>query len=144
MTLELLHVQTQTVFELPDKITLVSIGKLSDEQAPDIDLSDLPDSDIISRRHAQLYIQKEKYFLEDLGSANGTYLNGQPRPHTHYPLNLGDRIEVGKNGKISLIFRQQGGAASADPSATRLQTQPSTGPLTRNLPYPQRLLASLD
>lgn len=136
MTLELFHVQTQTVFELPDKLTIVLIGKTSDEQVPDIDLSDLPDSDIISRRHAQLYIQQERYFLEDLGSSNGTYLNGQPlEPHTHYPLTLGDHIELGKDSKISLIFRQKGGVASTNPSATRLQTQ-STGPLTQQATLP--------
>jgi hypothetical protein len=45
-----------------------------------------PDSDIvlndrfISRRHARLQWDGETWWLEDLGSKNGTWLNGQPCP----------------------------------------------------------------
>ncbi len=37
----------------------------------------VPD-DTVSRRHAQIVAQADGFFVEDLGSRNGTYLNGRP------------------------------------------------------------------
>ena len=42
---------------------------------PNVDLT-IP-SPAISRRHARLTRQGEGYFLEDLGSSNGTFLNDE-------------------------------------------------------------------
>lgn len=45
-----------------------------------------------SRRHAEIYKTSDGYFLRDLGSTNGTYVNGSAiREHQLEP---GDRIEV--------------------------------------------------
>jgi pSer/pThr/pTyr-binding forkhead associated (FHA) protein len=65
---------------------------------PDIDLdSDDPEAKV-SRRHARITFQDGKYFLEDLGSTNGTFINRGKRlsPGTRQPLNDGDEIIVGK------------------------------------------------
>jgi len=35
------------------------------------------DSNMISRRHAQVIHEDKKYYIEDLGSGNGTFVNGQ-------------------------------------------------------------------
>lgn len=35
----------------------------------------------VSRRHARLFWQKGIFYVQDLDSFNGTYLNGQPIPH---------------------------------------------------------------
>ncbi|MBN1642857.1 MAG: FHA domain-containing protein [Anaerolineae bacterium] len=32
----------------------------------------------VSRQHAEIYLQSGRYYLRDLGSKNGTYLNGRP------------------------------------------------------------------
>ena len=32
----------------------------------------------VSRRHARITLQQGRYMVEDLGSSNGTYVNGQP------------------------------------------------------------------
>jgi hypothetical protein len=32
----------------------------------------------VSRQHAEIFLQNGRYFLRDLGSKNGTYLNGSP------------------------------------------------------------------
>lgn len=65
---------------------------------PDVDLdSDDPEAKV-SRRHARITFSEGKYFLEDLGSTNGTFVNRGKRlsPGTRQPLNDGDEIIVGK------------------------------------------------
>ena len=50
--LELYHVQTKTSLQLPLDSTAVNIGKYNNEISPDIDVSNLPNADIVSRTHA--------------------------------------------------------------------------------------------
>jgi hypothetical protein len=59
------------------------------EQA-DIQLEDT----FASSRHARLVPQGEVMVLEDLGSTNGTYLNGEPLRGPQ-PLHVGDSIRIG-------------------------------------------------
>jgi pSer/pThr/pTyr-binding forkhead associated (FHA) protein len=47
-----------------------------------------------STRHARLVPQGDVVVLEDLGSTNGTYLNGEPLSGPQ-PLHDGDRIRIG-------------------------------------------------
>jgi|tagenome__1003787_1003787.scaffolds.fasta_scaffold20638445_2 hypothetical protein len=47
-----------------------------------------------SSRHARLLPQGDVMVLEDLGSTNGTYLNGEPLRGPQ-PLHAGDRIRIG-------------------------------------------------
>lgn len=65
----------------------------------------------VSRRHARLYLQGANYVLEDLGSTNGTFVNGQ-RLMGPYVLRPGEVITLGEN--IKLEFE----AARIDPDAT--------------------------
>jgi hypothetical protein len=65
---------------------------------PDVDLdSDDPEAKV-SRRHARITMVEGKYFVEDLGSTNGTFVNRGKRlsPGTRQPLKDGDEIIVGK------------------------------------------------
>lgn len=65
---------------------------------PDVDL-DAHDSDAkVSRRHARLVRNNGSYFIEDLGSTNGTYVNRGRRllPGNAQLLSDGDEIIVGK------------------------------------------------
>lgn len=65
---------------------------------PDVDLdSDDPEAKV-SRRHARITTKDGKYFLEDLGSTNGTFVNRGKRLAAGAPqqLNDGDEIIVGK------------------------------------------------
>ena len=50
--------------------------------------------DVVSRKHACISCQGERYFLEDLGSSNGTYLNGKLIKGAT-PLSSGDQIGLG-------------------------------------------------
>jgi pSer/pThr/pTyr-binding forkhead associated (FHA) protein len=65
---------------------------------PDIDLdSDDPEAKV-SRRHARIVRRNNQYFIEDLGSTNGTFVNRGRRlmPGDLQPLRDGDEIIVGK------------------------------------------------
>ena len=55
----------------------------------------------VSRRHARLIQQGGAYLVEDLGSTNGTYVNGQ-RIGGPSPLHSGDTVYLGEN--VSLSF----------------------------------------
>lgn len=51
----------------------------------------------VSRRHAQIYYQEGEIYLEDLGSSNGTLVNGVPlSAHAPYKLRDGDEVILGK------------------------------------------------
>lgn len=56
-----------------------------------------PESDLVltdghpSRRHARLFVSDEKVWVEDLGSANGTFVNGQ-KIVERVALSAGDRV----------------------------------------------------
>ncbi len=65
---------------------------------PDVDLdADDPEAKV-SRRHARITVREGQYFVEDLGSTNGTFVNRGKRllPGVRQILNDGDEIIVGK------------------------------------------------
>lgn len=87
-------------FELPDAQT--PIGR---------DSRPLPILDnTVSRRHAELIPTEDgNWILKDLGSANGTYINGA-RVTRNMPLKAGDQIRV---GRTLLVFGAQPGVSRA-------------------------------
>lgn len=65
----------------------------------------------VSRRHARLTFQGGKYVIEDLGSTNGTFINGQRLAGPHV-LKPGDVVAFGE--QIVLMYD----AVNIDPGAT--------------------------
>jgi serine/threonine protein kinase len=74
------------------------VGRTHKADAPDIDLGPYADLKAgISRRHCRLLYQDEHWFVEDLGSTNGTYLNQiKLTPNQPTPLDNGDIIRCGQ------------------------------------------------
>lgn len=102
----LLHLQTQTLLELPAGRSVIHLGKPNDRIAPDIDVSGFPNTEIVSRIHAALRTEGETHYLEDVGSANGTYINNTPlNVGMRHRLSPGDRISLGKGDKVTFIFQ---------------------------------------
>lgn len=102
----LLHLQTSTLIEVPQNLTRIRIGKPNPNWSPDIDVSNLPNSEIVSCSHAEIRIQGNAYFIEDLGSANGTFINhSRLTPFTPCQLRFDDRIDLGKNELFTFLFR---------------------------------------
>jgi S-DNA-T family DNA segregation ATPase FtsK/SpoIIIE len=56
----------------------------------------------VSRRHARLDFARGIVYLSDLGSSNGTFLNGKPVRDEGIEVRPGDDIDVG-NTRISVI-----------------------------------------
>lgn len=56
----------------------------------------LPDDTFVSQLHARVYEQDGQPFVEDLGSTNGTYLNGR-RLSAPSPMRAGDQLQVGSS-----------------------------------------------
>lgn len=56
----------------------------------------------VSRRHARLEISEGVLYLSDLGSSNGTFLNGNPVKNEGIEVRPGDDIDVG-NTRISVM-----------------------------------------
>ncbi|HUV27494.1 MAG TPA: FHA domain-containing protein [Anaerolineales bacterium] len=60
------------------------------------------DSPGVSRKHARLTFQNNQYLIEDLGSSNGTFVNGE-RISKPWPLKNGDIISIGR--RIQLEYQ---------------------------------------
>lgn len=104
--LKLFHVQTNTYINLPPNLFVIHIGKRNDRIPPNIDVSNLPNSNVVSRIHANILVEGSHYFIEDLGSINGTYLNhSRLTPLTRHQLNIGDRIDLCKDNQVTFIFQ---------------------------------------
>jgi len=79
---------------------------------------------LISRRHTRITLRDGVYLVEDLLSANGTFVNGQ-KLTAPQPLQDGDQIAI---GDTVLIFRQ-GKTAPAAIDEQPLSTGLPAGPL---------------
>jgi pSer/pThr/pTyr-binding forkhead associated (FHA) protein len=84
------------------RVPLVGKIHLGRDKANDIVLEDK----LVSRRHAVIQKIKDDYFLEDLGSTNGTLVNGQRIPPRRYVrLGLSDTILIGRTELSLAHFR---------------------------------------
>lgn len=105
-SVQLLHTHTDTLIDIPANLAVVHIGKPNDRVPPDIDISGFRDSEVVSRVHADIRVEGDSYYLEDVGSSNGTYVNNIPLlPGNRHKLRMGDRIALGKGDKVSFIIQ---------------------------------------
>ena len=107
----------------------------------------------VSRRHARVWKEGERFFVEDLGSSNGTYVNAS-RANGKVPLHDKDVIGIGSH---LLRFQDANGPEApreremtiisqtfAEPSNDEIFRQDSAGKLRTILDLTHRLAAALD
>ena len=103
---KMLHIRSNVTVDLPESLSVVHIGKANDRIPPDIDVSGFPDSEVVSRVHADIRVEGDAYYIEDLGSSNGTYVNNLPLvPGNRHRLRVGDRISLGKGDLVTFLFQ---------------------------------------
>lgn len=89
-------------------------GRIYALEGPELRLGRLPDNGVaiddagISRNHARLFLENDAYYVEDLGSSNGTYVNGV-RITQKADLAEGAVLQVGPKARFrfSVIDRHQ-------------------------------------
>jgi len=100
-TFILYSTEREEVIDIP-KQNEFTIGRFVEGQVitPDVDLNNYEAYDMgISRLHAtiRINVEKNKIFVVDLGSANGSSVNGYEIPaNSEVPLNHGDVLSLGK------------------------------------------------
>lgn len=86
----------------------VHIGRLDSSHGifPDLDLT--PDGGLeggVSRHHCKIHQRGSAYLVEDVGSANGTFLDGQRlTPYLPHVLKDGDELQLGRV-KLKVIIQ---------------------------------------
>ena len=61
----------------------------------DVNNSIVLDDEFVSSQHASLTFRGKAWYVEDLGSTNGTYVNGEAIVDI-WPLTYGDEIQIGQ------------------------------------------------
>lgn len=89
-----------------------------------------PNSDLVSRHHCVFSIDDFAVRLRDLGSTNGTRVNGKPL-HGEVTLKAGDQIGIGKL-ELELVIRQRTAEATPEPEVSAPMTSLSSGELEVN------------
>jgi len=82
--------------------------------------------DMVSRRHARIECGDDQIVIEDLGSTNGTFVNGEPLGQAPRVLNGGDQIEIG--GTMLLIEVSAPSTVIAPVPAPPMQAEPPPPP----------------
>jgi hypothetical protein len=91
------------LLKLNERATL--IGRRSPGVIVDLDLTKLDSNRLVSRRHASIEKQNDRYVILDEGSANGTFIADKKLvPHRGCVLHEGDVIYFGGPNGVQLIF----------------------------------------
>jgi pSer/pThr/pTyr-binding forkhead associated (FHA) protein len=89
--------------------------------------------DMVSRKHARIMTHDDQITIEDLGSTNGTFINGQKVKHS--ALEEGDRVLIGTS--LLRVVRLAGEGRSEkearDDLSSRAKRSPSSGRFSGNL-----------
>jgi len=72
----------------------ITLGRTGKEWEPDISFNNA----FVSRQHASIYYENGQYYIKDLNSKHGTYLNEQRlEPNHSAPLKESDKISLAKD-----------------------------------------------
>jgi pSer/pThr/pTyr-binding forkhead associated (FHA) protein len=91
----------------------------------------------VSRKHARLLFQDELYVLEDLGSTNGTFINGQ-RLESPQVLEPGDMILLGENINITFELLQPDEDGTIAVRPRQIESRATPAPAQYQAPQQER------
>lgn len=85
--------------------------------------------DMVSRKHARITVQNGKIYLEDLGSTNGTFVNGEKV--TKILIDKGDRILIGTSimKVVQLTAEEKKTAKESSTKPVKHVAQPTQQPM---------------
>jgi hypothetical protein len=90
-------------------------------RSSDIDVALI--EDMVSRRHARVFLQSDGLLIEDLGSTNGTFVNGEKIQRAR--LKEGDKILIGTS--IIRVATSSGSTWPVPDEDTKIKLQDPTG-----------------
>jgi len=105
--------ESHTLNRFPVKVQKVKIGRDPTNQVV------IADDPYTSRFHAWITVEDGHYFVEDLGSTNGTLLNGSPLTRRR-PLLHGDRVRIGRS---DFTFFVEGAHSAGDRKSTQVGSE---------------------
>ena len=113
MPFKLAGIENEYSFELRDGATMV-VGRAVNSDCPVVDAT-------VSRRHAEMVVQPSGVLVKDLGSANGTFVNGAKIES--FTIVVGDTVIFGKvafkvEAMQAIAAPPAGAASKAPPGAT--------------------------
>ncbi|ORZ40345.1 hypothetical protein BCR44DRAFT_1509608 [Catenaria anguillulae PL171] len=131
-----------------DLLGKIKIGRTTSSKTQHAPTNGFFDSKVLSRNHAELSYENGKILLRDVGSSNGTFVNGQRlseenKPSEPIEVRAGDRIEFGVDilnetgtgvlyKKVTLVARIGGSDGVANENASYVSHRlPETATLTR-------------
>ena len=94
--LKLINRKENLPFKIQEHYFIGRTATIGRDESNQISLKDR----FISKRHARIFKEKNCYYIEDLNSANGTFLNGNKLIHST-KLNDKDLIDI---GQIEFMF----------------------------------------
>jgi len=121
---------TETTYDLPEEKT--SVGRISENQLH------VPD-DSVSSRHAEIIFENANFYVRDLASTNGTFVNGSKIESA--VLNHGDEVRFGSVACLFLSENSDSSKAAESPASeeqkaasrsTRPENFISSSPIPRN------------
>lgn len=86
------------MFRIDPEGTVIGRGPLANVNVQD---------DSVSRRHANVAERAGRLVVEDLGSANGTFVNGEPVEGAPRPLEDGDKIQIGLSAVLRFSYTDE-------------------------------------
>lgn len=102
----LIHVQTDQQIKLPQNLSTICIGRPNNIRTPDVDVSKFPNSEFVSRLHALIHVEADRFYIEDMGSSNETYINNwRLLPGERYRIESGTYISLGKEDSVKFLFK---------------------------------------
>lgn len=87
-------------------VTIIGRKDPVTEIYPDVDLSNIDPQRSVSRRHAKIFFEDNKFFLqEEIGTHNGTFINGKKiEKGIKYEIKINDKIQF---ALVKMVFEKE-------------------------------------